>query len=295
MEELETIYQTGFRGNVFFVDDNFIGNRYHLKRELLPAISRWNESHRFPFSFTTEASINLADDPELLKQVANAGFNRVFIGIESPDEESLKECDKKLNLERDMMESVREIQSAGIEVTAGFIVGFDHDTTAGFQNQVDFIQRSGIMTAMVGLLNAPTRTRLYHRLKREGRIIGNYEGDNTNYSMNFVPKMNKETLLSGYQTILTGIYSSKPYYYRLKRFLQEFEPAARFGRRLTFESIMALFRSMLYIGILGSDRTYYWKLLLWSLVRRPQVFPLAVTHSIYGYHFRKVFRIGSDT
>ena len=295
VEELETIYQKGFRGNVFFVDDNFIGNRHHLKRELLPAIFSWNESHRFPFSFTTEASINLADDPELLKQVANAGFNRVFIGIESPDEESLKECDKKLNLERDMMESVREIQSAGIEVTAGFIVGFDHDTTAVFQNQVDFIQRSGIMTAMVGLLNAPTRTRLYHRLKREGRIIGNYEGDNTNYSMNFVPKMNKEILLSGYQTILTGIYSSKPYYYRLKRFLQEFEPAARFGRRLTFESIMALFRSMLYIGILGSDRTYYWKLLLWSLVRRPQVFPLAVTHSIYGYHFRKVFRIGSDT
>ncbi|MCK4750057.1 MAG: DUF4070 domain-containing protein, partial [Bacteroidales bacterium] len=237
------------------------------------------------------ASINLADDPELLKLVANAGFNRVFVGIESPDEESLIGCDKKLNLERDLIESVREIQSAGIEVTAGFIVGFDQDTTAVFQNQVDFIQRSGIMTAMVGLLNAPSRTRLYQRLKREGRIINTYGGDNTNYSMNFVPKMNKEALLSGYQAILTGIYSSRAYYYRLKGFLKEFTPVTKFRRRLTFESFLALFRSMIYIGILGCGRTYYWRLILWSLVRRPQLFPLAVTHSIYGYHFRKVFRI----
>ncbi|MEN8156693.1 MAG: B12-binding domain-containing radical SAM protein [Bacteroidota bacterium] len=291
LDELEGIYQTGFRGNVFFVDDNFIGNRYHLKRELLPAITRWNESHRYPFSFTTEASINLADDTALLKQVADAGFNRVFIGIESPNEESLKECDKKLNLERDLLQSVREIQSAGIEVTAGFIVGFDHDTTAVFQNQIDFIQQSGIMTAMVGLLNAPSRTRLYERMKREGRIISTYEGNNTDYSMNFVPVMNRETLLTGYQAILTGIYSNRAYYDRLRRFLKEFKPATRFGRRLNYQSISALLRSILYIGILGRGRIYYWRLFAWSLFRRPQLLPLAITHSIYGYHFRKVFQI----
>ncbi|MDF1576681.1 MAG: B12-binding domain-containing radical SAM protein [Bacteroidales bacterium] len=291
IQEMDLIYQTGFRGNLFFVDDNFIGNRKRLKQELLPAIGNWNRERKYPYTFTTEASIDLSDDPELLSAMAYAGFEKVFVGIETPDEESLKECNKYLNQGRNLLESVEKIQAAGIEVSAGFIVGFDHDTSGIFQRQIDFIQRSGIITAMVGLLNAPSRTRLYKRLKEEGRILWTHEGDNTNYSMNFVPKMKQELLLEGYQKILDNIYSSKAYYLRLKGFLTNFKPRSVARARLSKENMLALLRSIFYLGIVDHSRLYYWKLVFWSLSRRPDVFPLAVTYSIYGYHFRKVYRI----
>jgi radical SAM superfamily enzyme YgiQ (UPF0313 family) len=264
-----------------------------LKRDLLPAISDWLKKHKHPFTFTTEASINLSDDQELLKGMVEAGFEKVFVGIETPDPESLKECDKQLNLKYDLMESVRIIQSAGIEVSAGFIVGFDHDTSSIFQRQIDFIQQSGIITAMVGLLNAPSRTRLYQRLQNEGRIIHRSGGDNTNYSMNFIPKMNKEVLVRGYQSILSNIYSRTTYYQRLKGFLKHFKPRAKVKQRINLVRILAMLRSMLVMGILDKGSFYYWKLFLWSLFRRPKLFPLAITYSIYGYHFRKVYRIDS--
>lgn len=293
LHELENIYHAGFRGNVFFVDDNFIGNKDKLKTDLLPAISRWNSSHKHPFSFTTESSIDLSDDPELMKAMAEASFDKVFVGIETPDEAGLKECNKRLNLKRDLIESVRRIQSAGIEVTAGFIVGFDSDKSGIFQRQVDFIQQSGIITAMVGLLNAPSRTRLYKRLSSEGRIIGKSGGDNTNYSMNFIPKMNKEKLLEGYQHILTNIYSSKAYHLRLVGFLKNFSPGVKSKTQITWEKLRALFHSMLVIGVLDKGRRYYWKLVFWSLFNRPKMLPLAITYSIYGYHFRKVYHINT--
>ncbi len=291
LQELQAICDTGFRGNVFFVDDNFIGNRKRLKNELLPAIAAWNRASKYPFTFTTEASIDLSDDTELMKSMAEAGFEKVFVGIESPEEESLKECDKNLNLKRNLLESVKVIQSAGIEVSAGFIVGFDSDSDNIFHHQIEFIQRSGIITAMVGLLNAPNRTRLYERMTREGRIIKTSGGDNTDYSLNFVPKMKKEVLLTGYQDIVSNIYSNKAYYERLIRFLKHFKPGTKARTRLTFNRIMAMFRSALYIGILSKGRKYYWKLFLWSLLRKPRLFPMAITYSIYGYHFRKVYRI----
>jgi len=291
IHELDIIYQTGFRGNLFFVDDNFIGNRKRLKQELLPAIATWNRDRKYPYTFTTEASIDLSDDAELLNAMAFAGFEKVFVGIETPDEESLKECNKKLNTGRDLLESVSIIQSAGIEVSAGFIVGFDNDTSTIFQRQIDFIQESGIITAMVGLLNAPSRTRLYKRLKKEGRITNTADGDNTNYNMNFTPKMNREVLMKGYQKIVYHIYSSKAYHERLKGFLKHFKPRSLNRGRVNKENMMAFLRSIIYLGILDRSRRYYWRLLFWSLSHRPDVFPLAVTYSIYGYHFRKVYRI----
>jgi len=172
-------------------------------------------------------------------------------------------------------------------------VGFDNDTPGIFQRQIDFIQQSGIITAMVGLLNAPSRTKLYKRLKEEGRILRTHEGDNTNYSMNFIPRMNREVLLEGYQKIVSSIYSSKAYYERLKVFLKNFKPVAVNRGRVNRENIMALLRSVLFLGIIDRNRIYYWKLMFWSLSRRPEMIPLAVTYSIYGYHFRKVYRIDS--
>jgi len=293
LAELENIYQTGFRGNVFFVDDNFIGNRKRLKEDLLPAIISWSEARRYPYTFTTEASIDLADDPALLERMAEAGFEKVFVGIETTEEESLVECGKMHNTGRDMISSVKEIQSAGIEVMGGFIVGFDQDSPGVFQRQIDFIQKSGIMTAMVGLLNAPSRTRLYERLSREGRILQRFGGNNTDYSMNFIPKMDKEVLLKGYRHILENIYSSRAYYERVIRFLKDFTPKVKAGSALTFRNIRALLRSVLVIGVFSRSRVHYWNLFFWSLFYKPRVFPMAITYSIYGYHFRRVFGIDS--
>jgi len=288
--ELENIYLNGYRGNIFFVDDNFIGNKKKLKQELLPAIIHWNESHGYPFDFTTEASINLSDDLELMSQMVKAGFAKVFVGIETPDEQSLEECDKKLNKQRDLIQCINQIQSAGMEVMAGFIVGFDNDTPGIFQRQIDFIQQSGIITAMVGLLNAPNNTRLYKRLSEEGRITSYASGDNTGYSINFIPKMDKEVLLNGYQSILNNIYSSKAYYERVIHFLKDFQPRIKSRTAISFGKILALFRSIIILGILEKNQLYYWRLFFWSLIYRPKLFPLAITYSIYGYHFKKVFR-----
>jgi len=169
--ELDAIYNQGWRGRVFFVDDNFIGNKRYLKKELLPALIDWRKGKK-GVPLNTEASVNLADDGELMEMMVQAGFDTVFIGIETPDEGSLAECNKKQNKNRDLVQSVKTIQRAGLEVQAGFIVGFDHDTPSIFQRQVEFIQRTGIVTAMVGILQAPFGTPLYERLKREGRVLG---------------------------------------------------------------------------------------------------------------------------
>jgi len=257
---------------------------------LLPAIIQWNKRHGYPFDFTTEASINLSDDAALMQKMREACFIKVFIGIETPDENSLEECDKKMNKQRDLIQCVNKIQSAGMEVMGGFIVGFDNDSPGIFQSQIDFIQQSGIITAMVGLLNAPNNTRLYKRLSEEGRIINYASGDNTSYSINFIPKMKKEVLLNGYQTILNNIYSSKAYYERVIRFLKNFPPALTSQTALTFGRILALFRSMVILGIFTSNQLYYWRLFFWTLFCRPKLFPMAITYSIYGYHFKKVFR-----
>ncbi|MFC1954158.1 B12-binding domain-containing radical SAM protein, partial [Chloroflexota bacterium] len=207
VNELEALYSRGWRGGVFIVDDNFIGNRKKLKAETLPAIIEWSKKKKYPFVLSTETSINLADDEELMKLMVEAGFNQVFIGVETPNEASLAECNKMQNRDRDLAASVKKIQNHGFEVQGGFIVGFDSDPVSIFRSQIDFIQRSGIVTAMVGLLNAPRGTRLYQRLKKENRLLKGFSGDNTDSSINFIPKMNYETLINGYRNILDTIYS----------------------------------------------------------------------------------------
>ncbi len=290
LAELDALYQKDWRSSVFIVDDNFIGNKGKLKKELLPAIIAWMEERNYPFSLYTEVSINLADDDELMRLMVQAGFDQVFVGIESPNEESLAECSKFQNRNRDLIANVRKIQNAGIEVQAGFIVGFDKDPTSIFERLIGFIQESGIVTAMVGLLNAPQGTRLYQRMKQEGRLVKPASGDNTDFSINFVPKMSSETLLSGYRTILSTIYSPKHYYARVTKFLKEYRPSeTRRNFRLPPTYIIAGVKSVVRLGIVGRERFHYWKLFFWSLFRKPRLFPLAITFSIYGFHFRKVF------
>jgi len=284
--ELDSMIRAGWRGKVFFVDDNLIGNKKGLKSELLPALIDWQRTQK-GMPFHTEASINLADDEHLMTLMVKAGFDTVFIGIETPDEASLLECSKNQNRNRNLVEDVKRIQRAGLQVQGGFIVGFDTDTPSIFQRQIDFIQNSGIVTAMVGLLQAPPGTALYERMKREGRLLEFVSGDNVDGTTNIIPKMNLETLQAGYRKILEQIYSPEPYYQRVRTFLREYRPP-KIRVRFEFEYVWAFFRSVVRLGIIGRERIHYWKLLGWALLRRPRLFYLAVTFAIYGHHFRKV-------
>ncbi len=288
LSEMEALYCQGWRGDVFIVDDNFIGNKKKLKTEILPAIIEWRKGKKYRFVLSTEASINLADDEELMKLMVDAGFGTVFIGIETPNEESLAECAKSQNQNRDLMASVKKIQNYGLEVQGGFIVGFDSDPLSIFKNQISFIQKSGIVTAMVGLLNAPPGTRLYQRLKKEGRLVSTFTGDNTDCSLNFIPKMRYETLISGYKHILNTIYSPGHYYERVKTFLREYKPHGGMVRSLQFHHIRPFVKSIWFLGIREKGRRYYWKLFLSTLLKQPRQFPLSISLSVYGYHFRKV-------
>lgn len=290
INELDNIYHAGWRGNIFFVDDNFIGNKLVLKNDLLPKLIAWMKDNNNPFTFSTEASINLADDQELMELMTLGGFASVFIGIETPHENSLTECNKVQNKNRNLLDSVRKVQNAGIEVMGGFIVGFDSDLPTIFKKQIDFIQQSGIISAMIGILNAPTKSKLYQKLHSQGRILENWTGDNTDSSTNIITKMNFGELKSGYLSIVQGIYDGKPFYHRVRHFLKEFEPKVKTRSKLTFNKILALIKSIFIIGIYDTNRKYYWQLFFWSLFKRPKLFPLAITYSIYGYHFKKVFK-----
>jgi radical SAM superfamily enzyme YgiQ (UPF0313 family) len=291
IDELDKLYALNWRGQVFFVDDNFIGNSRALKSDLLPALKNWMQRHKYPFKFYTEASINLADDEELMLLMTQSGFNSVFIGIETPEENSLEECNKVQNKNRNLIHSIRKIQHAGLQVNAGFIVGFDNDSPSIFQRQVDFIQQSGIVTAMVGLLNAPKNTRLYKRLKAENRLLKEISGNNTDLSINFIPAMNYQELLDGYKKIIHDIYSIKPYYQRIRNSLLNFKPRFNNSEIISFPYLMAFFKSALIIGLVHRGRSDYWKLLFWCLFRRPSTVSHAVTFAIYGYHYRKIFEL----
>jgi radical SAM superfamily enzyme YgiQ (UPF0313 family) len=284
--ELDALYALGWRRSIFFVDDNFIGNRRLLKESVLPALIEWRKG-KSGCHFITEASINLADDPELMDLMRRAGFKSVFVGIETPDEDSLQECHKMQNKNRNLVDSVKALQRNGLQVMGGFIVGFDSDTPSIFQRQVDFIQKSGIVTAMVGLLQAPYGTQLYERLRQQGRLLDEMSGDNVDGSTNIVPKMDMELLKDGYRQILNQIYSPHPFYERVKTFLREYQPS-QVQAQLDVQDILALFRTILYLGILGKERREYWRLFFWSLFHCPEKFPMAITFSVYGYHFRKV-------
>lgn len=286
--ELDTLYSRGWKGGIFFVDDNFIGDKRKLKKELLPAMIEWMEQRRHPFTFVTEASIDLADDGELMELMVKAGFEDVFIGIESPNEECLHETGKIQNKDRDLLKCVKKIQNSGLQVQGGFIVGFDSDPASIFEKHIRFIQESGIVTAMVGMLTALRGTKLYRRLVSEGRLLEDASGNNTAIAVNFKPKMNLESLIIGYRTVISTIYAPKQYYRRVKTFLKEYRPIKKGKFQVNVKYIEPLVKSMVILGLLGRERFQFWKLFLWSLMRRPRLFPLAITLAIYGFHFRKV-------
>jgi radical SAM superfamily enzyme YgiQ (UPF0313 family) len=288
LRELDALYATGWRDSVFIVDDNFIGNKKKLKSEVLPAIIQWSQKRHFPFSFHTQTSINLADDAELIDLMVRANFNMVFIGIESPNKDSLAECGKSQNSSRDLIASVKKLQHAGLEVQGGFIVGFDSDPQSIFQDIINFVQNSGVVTAMVGLLNAPSGTRLHKRLEKENRLTGDFSGNNTDISINFEPRMNINRLIEGYRKIVSTIYSPREYYSRVKTFLREYRPQRPKISITKAQNLRAFLRSLWVLGVQGKERWHFWNLLLWTAFKRPRSFSLSVSMAIYGFHFRKI-------
>jgi len=284
--ELDSIYALGWSKSIFFVDDNFIGNKKYFKTQMLPALIEWRKG-KLGMRFSTEASINLADDPELLNLMVQAGFDMVFVGIETPNEDSMTEFSKNQNKGRDLVESVKHLQRAELQVQGGFIVGFDNDSPSIFQQQIDFIQKSGIVTAMVGLLQASLGTRLYERMRQEGRLVNEFSGDNVDGSTNIISRMGLETLREGYREILGHIYAPKFYYERVLTFLRDYNPL-KIRYHPDPQYILTLWRSIYQLGIRGIERVQYWRLFFWTLFKRPRLFPLAITLAIMGFHFRLV-------
>jgi radical SAM superfamily enzyme YgiQ (UPF0313 family) len=288
LAELDALFRLGWRGMVFIVDDNFIGNKRNVKK-LLPVLADWSERHGHPFSFITEASVNLAEDEELLDGMRRAHFRRVFLGIETPVEASLKEAQKGQNIRGNLLDSVRRIQNYGMEVMAGFIVGFDNDPDDIFERQIEFIRESAIPLAMVGLLTALPDTQLWRRLDREGRLLLESSGNNTDGSLNFVPKMDATRLIEGYKSIMRAIYSPGEYYQRALNCLERVVGGAPEARRNGFASdVVTLFRVMLELGVRDRARGEFWRYLRLALTRHREKFAEAMRLAALGYHFRKL-------
>ncbi len=293
IDELEQIYSIGCRGDVFFVDDNFIGNKHVIKNDIVPAINEWSDQKNFRFWFTTQASINLADDTALVDAMVRAGFYKIFIGIETVSQDGLKECGKANNQNRDMLMAVKTLQNHGLEVQGGFIVGFDSDSSLIFNDQINFIQNSGIVAAMVGLLGAPKGTKLYKRLKAENRLLTEWSGDNV-ASINFIPKMDKDTLIKGFITIYKTIYNPSQYYQRIKTFLQEYKIRENIKARNYPVSMKDILKTsarnlkiIVYFGFLKNSRWYFWKLFIYLLFKKPNALPVMMNMAVYGYHFQQ--------
>jgi len=289
LRELDALHALGWRGGVFIVDDNFIGNPGRVKG-FLRSLSGWLKTNRHPFnSFFTEVSINLADDPELMRLMREADFNNVFIGIETPDEEGLQSCGKLQNLKGDLLERVKTIQHNGMGVWGGFILGFDTDRPGVFDRMAEFIRKSGIVTAMVGLLTALPKTRLYDRLKSTGRLIAESDGNNTSSHINFIPKMDVRTLVKGYQDTLAGIFHPKEIYGRIVTFLREYRPVVKHRMREIRSYFGAFFKTVWKLGIRDKGRIQFWKMILWTLTHRPRLIADAIVLAVYGYHFRRMY------
>ncbi len=284
--ELDALRHAGWRDMVFIVDDNFIGNKKRV-RELLNALLEWRVRTQPDIGFLTEASVNLADEPELLDLMLRSGFKKVFVGLETPVVASLEETRKVQNSKRDLVEAVKAIQAAGLEVMGGFIVGFDNDPLDVFRRQFDFIQRAGVVTAMVGLLTALPQTRLHARLTREGRILAQSQGDNTSAALNFVPRLDRGYLFDGYRDLMRSLYAPANYYRRVRTFLSSWQPRGP-DLRLAWTDVRAFVRSLWMLGVLRGGRFAFWRLFWATLIARPTKFRAAMELAILGHHFRTV-------
>ncbi|MGQ9845442.1 MAG: B12-binding domain-containing radical SAM protein [Caldisericia bacterium] len=293
IKEFDILYEKKWRGSLFIVDDNFIGNKKNVK-EMLKLIINWQKERRYPFNLFTETSINLVDDPELMNLMIEANFNKVFIGIETPEEQSLKEVNKIQNIKRNLTEDIKKLQNRGFEVMGGFIVGFDNDNLSIFDKMKGFIQKSGIVTRMVGILNILPNTKLFHKLKKENRVLKISSGNNTDFFINFIPKsLTKRELIEGYKNIINDLYSYKMFYERVWNFIRNYKPKNKHRICLSeiYPGFIAFIKSALKLGLIENSRFYFWKIFIQTLIKNPKAIITYITLTIYGYHFKKSYII----
>jgi len=287
--EMELLYDHGWRGSLFVVDDNFIGNRREV-RKLLPRVTSFQRDRDYPFTLFTEATLSLAEDDALMDEMVRAGFNMVFLGLETPDRCTLTAVGKAQNLRGDMLEGVRRIQRKGLEVTGGFIVGFDSDPDDIFDRQIDFIQAAGIPTAMVGLLTALPHTRLGRRLAAEGRLGDSSTGNNTHdLRLNFVPRMDARKLLAGYKRVLAEVYRPERYFERCLELLGRLRRHRTSSRRVKAAELRALALSLVR-QTFSSYSWSYWRFLVRGFLAKPSMLAETVTMAVKGHHFFKMTR-----
>ncbi len=290
VHEMDILYRAGRRGSLFIVDDNFIGNKGKV-RELLDAIIEYQRDRDYPFALFTEASINLAQDEDLIDRMVSAGFDTVFVGIETPDAATLAYTQKQQNVRADILDSVRAIQDRGIEVMAGFIIGFDTDPENIFDLQIDFIQKAAIPLAMIGTMVALPNTQLYRRLEREGRILGETDGNNTHsMEINFIPRMPVDYLLEGYKRVISTIYRPDIYFKRCAALLKRMPYKKDAHHSITGPQMRAFFHSLVR-QTFSRYGLHYLRLLGSTLLTAPRHFPNAVNLAVKGYHF---FRMTDD-
>jgi radical SAM superfamily enzyme YgiQ (UPF0313 family) len=295
LAELDLLRAHGVR-NVFFVDDNFIGNKPQA-RELLRAIGDYQREHQYTFRFGTEASLNLAQDEELMRLFREANFQWVFIGIESPDEESLKETLKLQNTREDMMVSLHRIYSNAIDIFAGFIIGFDHDTVSTFGRQHDFIRNSGIQVAMVGLLTALPRTPLYKRLEADGRLLDGEASDNTRLWTNVVPKgMTMEEMRTGYQELYRRLLSDRGIADRIRAKLQHLQPSVT-GLGYSLPQLLRMATRFAVRGLRPGGWERWWHFARTIVAAKPRQIPHVISDWVSGLsmrHYAERFLMGAQ-
>ena len=296
LRELDAIYRTGFRGRIMLADDNFIGNKKAVL-EMLPWLIKWQQAHGHPFSFTVEVDIRISDDADLMYKMVSAGFRSVFLGIETPNEASLKECGKTQNLGRDLAACVKKIHSFGLAVMSGFIIGFDSDGPNIFNEHVSFYLRAGIPDPMTGILQVGLDTDLHRRMEEEGRLLAGASGNNTDGRPNFVTKMSLEMLVAGYKRLWKKIYSPDEYYKRIRVFLEDYSTNHRVGRKILSSDLRAFVISVFLIGFLSGPKVgwYYWKTLFLALRIKPTAFSDAVALQVVGWQMRKISEIIQKT
>ena len=291
---LNFLYKLGWEDSLFVVDDNFIGNKRDAM-QLLPAVKQWQEERQFPFSLYTEASVNLVEIPEMLDAMSEAGFGMVFLGIESPNDEALLSTSKGQNTSKEeeagsyLLRAVRKIQSKGIEVTGGFIIGLDGDTE--FDSHINFIQEAGIPAAIAGLLNALKETDLWHRLKQENRLLVESTGNSTDLSLNFIPEIPRETLIAEYQRVVSTLYDPtlKNYFARCLTLLEHMPRTSHNVKSIRMEDLRTFARSIRR-QLFSRHGLEYARYLLKALKNYPDMFAGAVRLAIMGYHFEKLTR-----
>jgi radical SAM superfamily enzyme YgiQ (UPF0313 family) len=300
IKELQSLYDLGYRGHIDIVDDNFIGNKKKVK-DLLRELKTWTQNHRYPFYFATEASIDLADDDELLQLMKDVDFRYVFLGIETPENDTLKLNQKTQNLNKSIEDAVRKLLSYGIVSNGGYIIGFDSESKQIADNMIDSIQKSGICMAMVSLLYALPNTQLTRRLASESRLfqqasrsISESDIDQTTRGLNFITLISRIEILKNFIRVINAIYEPSNYYKRVVFTSLNIRP--HYKHTPNFRTWLKYMRSFLKVCKRAGFNTvtgfYYWKMFFTVIFRNPKGIETAVNLAAMFIHFRKQTEYG---